>query len=166
MGQLAAIEAKKGLQNPEAQQEVTLKSDKHPSVKIAKARQNKQRVSEFQREILDDCDQVRLRIIAVRSKIESNICGKGSSAAYGFLTGSVDEYLDLYDAQIRKISFRLDKDKQYWETASSKLAQKQEQQESELRKKLYRYQIDLEKAKNAAASQAAQKTVTIKSEKA
>ena len=81
----------------------------------------------------------------MRSKIENNICGRGS--AYGFLTGSVSEYLEAFDAQILRLIQRIELDRKHWETMAVKMRLKEDQEAEEFRKKVEKYNEDLVRIK-------------------
>ena len=50
---------------------------------------------EFQKDIVAECEEVRMRVLAVWGKIERNICNKANK--FGFLTGEVSHYIEVYD---------------------------------------------------------------------
>ena len=74
----------------------------------------------------------------MRTKVESNICGQRNS--YGFLTGSVNDYLDRFDTQVRKISQQLERDKSHWEKQTTKMSNKQKVQTVKYEQIIEKYQ--------------------------
>ena len=60
------------------------------------------KVSEFRNEILEEYKDIQDRIHIVRLKVETHI--GGGQNLDGFLTGSIGDYLDEFDAQIIKMT--------------------------------------------------------------
>ena len=70
------------------------------------------KVENFQLEIAEDMNDIKMRVDAVREKIEQN---RGSDQNFcGFLLGEADDYLVSFDDKITLLDTRLAQDKVYW----------------------------------------------------
>ena len=66
----------------------------------------------FQKEIQEDLEEIKTKVLAVRANIESKIFQKGNED--GFLVGQVDDYIQVFDGQVAILNKQLDVSKQHW----------------------------------------------------
>ena len=79
---------------------------------IEMANTNGEKFAEFRSQVLEECKEIQDRIHIIRQKVQAQIGGDENLT--GFLTGSIGDYLDEFDAQIAKMNLQFDKDARYW----------------------------------------------------